>query len=116
MNNIDIILMALKNLFKRKLRTFLTILGVVIGTASIIVMISLGLALNKNFDNQLDQISDITLIKIYGIDDVFNKNLPESKKSKMDDKAIFNFKQLKNVESVTPIINLYGIKAVSGKY
>ena len=51
MNNIDIILMALKNLFKRKLRTFLTILGVVIGTASIIVMISLGLALNKNVDN-----------------------------------------------------------------
>ena len=116
MNNIDIILMALKNLFKRKLRTFLTILGVVIGTASIIVMISLGLALNKNFDNQLGQLADITLIKIYGIDDVFNKNLPESKKSKMDDKAIFNFKQLKNVESVTPIINLYGIKAVSGKY
>ena len=116
MNNFDIILMALKNLFKRKLRTFLTIFGVVIGTASIIVMISLGLALNKNFDNQLNQISDITLIKVYNVDDVFNKNLPDSKKSKMDDKAVFDFKQIENVESVSPIVNLYSIKAASGKY
>lgn len=69
MNNIDLIAMALKNLFKRKLRTFLTILGVSIGTASIIVMISLGLAINKNFESQLLQLSDITLIHVVGVDE-----------------------------------------------
>lgn len=116
MNNIDIIFMALKNLLKRKLRTFLTILGVIIGTTSIVIMVSLGLALNKNFDSQLNQISDITLIKIYGIDETSTKYQSSKNKIKMDDTAIFNFKQIPNVEAATPLIDLYSIKAVSGKY
>lgn len=117
MSNIDIIAMALKNLFKRKLRTFLTILGVVIGTASIIVMISLGLALNKNFESQLMQLSDITLIHVVGIDETSVQYQSSKNKIKMDETAAYNFKQIKNVEAVTPIINLsYAIKAISGKY
>ena len=43
----DLISMALKNLFSRKLRTFLTVLGVVIGATSIIVMLSLGFGLQQ---------------------------------------------------------------------
>ena len=116
MNNIDIISMAIKNLLKRKLRTFLTILGVIIGTASIVIMVSLGLALNKNFDSQLSQISDITLVKIYGVDETSSAYQANKNKIKMDDTAIFNFKQIENVEDVTPLIDLYSIKAVTGKY
>ena len=40
---IDLLRMSSNSLKRRKLRTFLTVLGVVIGTASIVVMISLGL-------------------------------------------------------------------------
>ena len=115
MSSIDLILMALKNLFKRKLRTFLTILGVIIGTASIVIMISLGLALNKNFQSQISQLSDVTLIEVLGVDDS-SEQASGKNKIKMDDKAVYNFKQIKNVEDVTPIVNLYSIKAVSGKY
>ena len=43
----DLLKMSLSSLWRRKLRTILTVLGVVIGTASIVVMISLGLGLNK---------------------------------------------------------------------
>ena len=43
----DLLRMSVNNLRRRKLRTFLTVLGVVIGTASIVVMISLGLGMNK---------------------------------------------------------------------
>ena len=39
----DLLKMSAGSLKRRKLRAFLTILGVVIGTASIVVMISLGL-------------------------------------------------------------------------
>ena len=39
----DLLKMSLSSLWRRKLRTFLTVLGVVVGTASIMVMISLGL-------------------------------------------------------------------------
>ena len=44
----DMIKMALRNLWKRKLRTFLTILGVIIGTASIVVMVSIGIGMNES--------------------------------------------------------------------
>ena len=37
MSPMDMVMMAAKNLWKRKLRTLLTVLGVVIGTASIVV-------------------------------------------------------------------------------
>lgn len=43
----DLLVMSLKNLSRRKLRTALTVLGVVIGTASIVVMVSLGIGLSE---------------------------------------------------------------------
>ena len=39
----DLLIMSINNLRRRKLRTGLTVLGVVIGTASIVVMVSLGI-------------------------------------------------------------------------
>ena len=37
----DLLTMSINNLRRRKLRTVLTVLGVIIGTASIVVMVSL---------------------------------------------------------------------------
>ena len=41
----DILGMSLINLWRRKMRTVLTVLGVFIGTSSIVVMLSLGIGL-----------------------------------------------------------------------
>ena len=49
----DLIMMSVRSLWRRKLRTFLTILGVVIGASSIILMLSLGIAMDSNFKEQL---------------------------------------------------------------
>ena len=43
----DLLRMSMANLFKRKVRTVLTVLGVIIGVTSIVVMVSLGLGLSK---------------------------------------------------------------------
>ena len=43
----DILRQSLQNLFRRKLRTILTMLGVVIGTAAIVVTLSLGAGAEK---------------------------------------------------------------------
>lgn len=43
MKFLDLLTMSVNNLRRRKLRTGLTVLGVIIGTASIVVMISLGI-------------------------------------------------------------------------
>ena len=56
MKLIDLLRMSVSNLWRRKLRTFLTVLGVIIGTASIVVMISLGLGLTKSTMDQIEEL------------------------------------------------------------
>ena len=50
----DLLRMSISSLKRRKLRTFLTILGVVIGTASIVVMISLGLGMQESVYREIE--------------------------------------------------------------
>jgi len=57
--------MCARNLIKRKLRTFLTLLGVIIGTASIILMISFGLATDALFNQMIEDMAiDMTQIDV----------------------------------------------------
>ncbi len=53
------------NLWRRKLRTVLTVLGVIIGTASIVVMMSLGVGLNESYMQQVESNTNVTLITVY---------------------------------------------------
>ena len=64
----DLLRMSVNNLRRRKLRTFLTVLGVVIGTASIVVMISLGLGMNKANMEQIKRYGGLTTINVYSND------------------------------------------------
>lgn len=64
MRFIDLLRMSISNLWRRKLRTFLTVLGVIIGTASIVVMISLGLGLTKSTMDQIEQSGGLTTINV----------------------------------------------------
>jgi len=65
MNGFDVIGMCFRNLIKRKLRTFLTLLGVMIGTGSIILMVSLGLATDALFAQMIEDMNmDMTQINV----------------------------------------------------
>jgi ABC-type antimicrobial peptide transport system permease subunit len=64
MNKIDLIQMGLMNLSRRKTRTILTVLGVVIGAAAIVIMMSLGYGMNYSFQEQLTQMGSITIIEV----------------------------------------------------
>ena len=60
----DQIIMCLQNLFRRKVRTLLTITGVIIGTCAIVVMISLGVGMQASQDAMLAQMGDLTIIDV----------------------------------------------------
>ena len=62
----DLLIMSINNLRRRKLRTVLTVLGVIIGTASIVVMVSLGIGLDQMFMEQLSSWGSLTTIDVYG--------------------------------------------------
>ncbi|MCU6733619.1 ABC transporter permease [Diplocloster agilis] len=64
MKLLDLIKMSISNLWRRKLRTILTILGVIIGTASIVVMISLGIGLNKSMIDSVEESGGLTTINV----------------------------------------------------
>ena len=106
MTNFDIIKMAFKNLSKRKLRTSLTILSVVIGATSIIVMISLGIALNESFDKQIKEMGNITNITVFPGNDGRISSFGSSRgPTGLTSKDINKFKSIEGVEAVTPTIN-----------
>ncbi|MGH9802791.1 MAG: ABC transporter permease [Blastocatellia bacterium] len=66
MNFADIIALALRNLRQAKLRTALTVIGVVVGVAAIITMVSFGIGLQRNIIGQafakLDAFTAITVV------------------------------------------------------
>ena len=85
----DMIKMALRNLWKRKLRTFLTILGVIIGTASIVVMVSIGIGMNESFQRQVEQWGSLQVINVYAVgnNSYYYDDSESTNSSKNDKKA-----------------------------
>jgi putative ABC transport system permease protein len=64
MKLLDIIRLIFGNLNRRKGRVALTAVGVVIGTAAVVILVSLAIGLQKNANEQLYGIGDLTQIQV----------------------------------------------------
>lgn len=120
MNGKDLMDMAIRNLWKRKVRTLLTVLGVVIGTASIVVMVSIGIGMNKGFEQQLEGWGSLQVINVYpgggmSYDEATGEMKQEMKETELNAKAVESFKALEHVEAASPLISEYLYFSV-GKY
>ena len=125
MSWIDLLRMSASNLKRRKLRTFLTVLGVVIGTASIVVMVSLGLGLQKSVYDEMEQSGGLTTINVTGSESVgdgmmHSSNSDKSDKSDeaskyIDDNCVKKFGELEHVKAAAPIYETSAI-CLKGKY
>ena len=94
MRIIDIIGMSFKSLWRRKVRTLLTVLGVVIGSCAIVVMISLGLGMDNAMKYYLKQFGDLNVITVYG--NVWMEGQTEPTKITQE-----NIEIIKNMNNVT---------------
>lgn len=65
MKFLDVLRLILGNLNRRKGRVVLTAIGVVIGTAAVVILVSLAIGLQKNANEQLYGIGDLTQIQVY---------------------------------------------------
>jgi putative ABC transport system permease protein len=65
MKTLDLIALIFENLARRKARVALTAVGVIIGTAAVVILVSLGVGLQRNAAEQLGGIGDLTLIHVY---------------------------------------------------
>jgi putative ABC transport system permease protein len=60
----DLVFLILDNLGRRKARVALTAVGVIIGTAAVVVLVSLAIGLQRNATQQLGGIGDLTQIQV----------------------------------------------------
>ena len=65
MRFIDLVTLIIDNLKRRKGRVVLTAIGVIIGTAAVVTLVSLGAGLQKNATSQLWGINDLSSIEVY---------------------------------------------------
>lgn len=97
MNISDRLSLSFRNLLRRKSRTILTILSVLIGTVSIIMLLSLAIAMNKEQKDMISSFADIKNIEITspGMGNKINKS------------TYTKLKRLKHVNFVIPHKDFY---------
>ena len=107
MTFIDIVLLAASNLWRRKMRTILTVLGVIIGTACIVIMVALGPGNLEQFNQSIMQSTDLTRIEISPMGSGENAKLTDAKLNQI--RAIPGVKNASGLMSIPSYI-------VMGKY
>ena len=101
----DQISLAAKNLSRRKGRTALTVIGVVVGTCLIVVMISLGIAQNQANEEMLASWGDLTQIEVYNGGAV----AVNGEQVKLDDAGLESIRAIDHVVTVTPFYQAYNL-------
>ena len=91
----DLFRLCLQNLLRKRSRTFLTVLGVVIGGCSIVIMVSLGIGMKEAQDKLLAELGDLTIITV---------TAPQGGrgKVKLDDAMVARLKKLDGAVAVMP--------------
>ncbi len=121
MSWIDLLRMSGSNLKRRKIRTFLTVLGVIIGTASIVVMISLGLGLQESLYREVEQSGGLTSIRVTGMsagESMFyysSGDGEEESQKYINDQAISDLSKVEHVAMASPVYEMW-VNMLKGRY
>ena len=99
MNRKDILKMCIQNLKRRRSRTLLTLLGVLIGCCSIVIMVSIGIGMAESQNRMLAEMGDLTIITV-------TPKQNGKGKIKLNDSALGQIRHMEHVAAVTPKLNL----------
>lgn len=104
MRLVDLISLIIDNLKRRKGRVVLTAIGVIIGTAAVVTLISLGAGLKESATSQLWGISDLSNVQVYpGYPDMMGSSMMEITENdikKITPEVIAQFEAMPGVERV----------------
>ncbi len=113
MKFLDLLKMSANNLWRRKLRTSLTVLGVVIGTASIIVMMSLGIGLNYGYIEQVKNSGSLTTIQVYNYG-TWDSSGGDSQQVELTDELVEQMQSIEGVEIASPVLSVSALGKQKG--
>ena len=99
------ITIALHELFANKLRSVLTMLGIIIGVAAVIAMVSIGMGVKSNVEDSMASLGSNMLIVTPGAANSGGiRGAAGSRESLKYDDAMAIKKKIKNIDYVSPIV------------
>ena len=106
MKTLDVIKYSAKNLHHRKMRLWLTVLGVVVGIASVVALLAIGQGVNVEVERQLSELGG-NLVYIFPLADVSSAfssggQLPPSS-GKLTENDVERIKRVPDVEVTSRI-------------
>ncbi len=103
----DLLRLSTSSLWKRKVRTILTVLGVTIGVASIVIMMSLGLGLSKSSMEDMESYGSLTAINVYDPNRWgYMEENSDGEEKRLDDELVEILRNMEHVELVSPILSI----------
>lgn len=102
MNFADLVRTVLLNLKRMRFRVLLTVLGVVIGTVSVVLMIAIGAGMQRSITGQLDAFGSATMLTVYpeGQNPYDIMSSSTSRSRRLNDAALAEIERIPGVESV----------------
>ena len=92
----DLSRMCWENLFRRKARTILSVLGVVIGCCAILLMLSIAVGLDSSNKQWLEEMGDLSKIEVYSYSANGNGEM------KLDESTVQSLRTIEHVKAVIP--------------
>lgn len=114
----DLMSMSLGNLWRRKLRTILTVLGVLIGTTSIVAMLSLAFGMKQRMMEQYESMGSVTQITVNGGGGGMDSGSSGSQtdtSTMLTESNMKMFQEMEHVKAVQPQLSFDG-NMTSGRY
>ena len=106
----DLLVLVVTNLGRMRARVILTATGVIIGTAAVVLLVSLSVGVQRNLSSELEMLGDLTLIEVNpGAADQGPGNRRAQQATRLDDKALEAIRALPHVVVVTARSDLQGL-------
>jgi len=118
----DLIRIVIKNLKRMKLRTALTVIGVIVGTAAIVTLVGIGIGFQKSITGQFESVGLVKSIQVYpqklarAMGPIHGTKPTEAEEVPLDDKVIKEISEIEGVEGICPLITLTGAKLQISNY
>jgi ABC-type antimicrobial peptide transport system permease subunit len=102
MNVRDLIGLCVKNLLRRRTRSVLAIVGVVVGTCAVVLMLSVGFGLTASYQAQIESYGNLHMINMYNYGGGGGMG-SENQKGVISDKSLAEIEKIEGVTVAAPI-------------
>ncbi len=99
---------------RRKTRTLLAIIGVMVGTCAVVVMLSIGFGMTQSYEEQIQSYGDLHMIELYSGGGGF-QGVGGEQQGVISDKTLASIEKMDGVTAVTPVVSAYMTLGI-GKY